>query len=182
MQLIVGLGNPGSEYVHTRHNVGFRVVDALAVALSTTFSHQKKVYGQLAQRGDVFILKPETFMNRSGEAVRATLNYFSVAKSAPYDLKKVFVVHDDLDIPLGKFKIQQAKGPKVHNGLLSIIQSLGSDQFINVRVGIENRGVDRFAYPGGKYVLSSFTSAEEDTLKQVIPQINQELLRSLDLR
>lgn len=182
MQLIVGLGNPGSEYVHTRHNIGFRVAEALAVAVSTTFSHQKKVHGQLAQHDDIFILKPETFMNRSGEAVLATLNYFSAQKNAAHDLKKVFVIHDDLDIALGKFKIQQGKGPKVHNGLLSIIQSLGSDQFINVRVGVENRGSDRLNFPGGKYVLASFTSVEEDKLKQVVPQIIQELLRLLEVR
>jgi PTH1 family peptidyl-tRNA hydrolase len=181
MQLIVGLGNPGSEYVRTRHNVGFKVIDALAVALSTRFSYQKKVHGQLAQKDDIFLLKPETFMNRSGEAVRATLEYFGEGKPTTEQLKHVFVIHDDLDIALGKYKIQQGKGPKVHNGLLSITQCLGSELYINVRVGIENRGTDRLLFPGGKYVLAPFTSIEEDKLRQVIPQIVQELLKLLGI-
>lgn len=177
MHLIVGLGNPGSEYVHTRHNVGFKVVDALAVALSLRFSYQKKVNGQLAHKNDIYLLKPETFMNRSGEAVRAALEYYGDGKPNAQQLKKIFVVHDDLDIALGKFKIQQGKGPKVHNGLNSIIQSVGSELFINVRIGIENRGVDRALFPGGKYVLAPFTSAEDDKLQQVVPQVVQELLK-----
>jgi PTH1 family peptidyl-tRNA hydrolase len=181
MKLVVGLGNPGSQYVRTRHNIGFKVVEALAVAQSMQFSYKEKVHGQLAQKDTVFLLKPETFMNRSGESVRAAFEYFGEGKPTLDQLNHLFVAHDDLDIPLGKFKIQKAKGPKVHNGLLSVYQQLGSDAFWHVRVGVENRGVERFQFPGGKYVLAPFTAQEEDKLHQVLPQLVQELNRMLSI-
>jgi len=196
MQLVVGLGNPGSQYVHTRHNVGFRVTEAVAVALSAQFAFQKKLNGEVARvsrniasgaantstEQDIFLLKPQTFMNNSGESVRAVYQFFGEGKPTAEQLQHLFVVLDDLDIPLGKYKIQLAKGPKVHNGLTSIYQHLGSSAFYHVRVGIENRGANRAAYPGDRYVLSKFTSSEEDTLKQVIPQLVQELLKQLQVR
>lgn len=212
MHVIVGLGNPGSEYVHTRHNVGFRVVDALSVAVSQRFSFQKKVNAEVAhldvttqiqprtlntqmeiapasqpasiskQKTELYLLKPQTFMNKSGESVRALYEYFGGGKPTPETLQQLFVVFDDLDIPIGKFKIQLAKGPKVHNGLTSLYQHLGSTAFYHVRVGIENRGEDRTAYPGDRYVLSKFNSQEDDILKQVVPQLVQELLKLAKVR
>jgi PTH1 family peptidyl-tRNA hydrolase len=193
MQVVVGLGNPGSQYVHTRHNIGFRVVEALAVQLSLRFSLQKKVQGELAhgefstkgansKNTELYLLKPQTFMNNSGLSVRSVYDYFGHGKPDTQLLSKLFVVHDDLDIQLGKYKIQLAKGPKVHNGLTSIYQHLGSTAFYHVRVGIENRGTDRAAFPGQHYVLAKFTTAEEDTLHHVTTQLVQEMLQLLQLR
>ncbi len=189
MHVIVGLGNPGAEYTHTRHNIGFRVADALAVAISGKFAFQKKINAEVVHTEtpaspaeEVYILKPLTFMNKSGESVRALYQYFGGGKPTPEVLQKLFVVVDDLDIPIGKFKIQLAKGPKVHNGLTSLYQQLGSNGFFHIRIGIENRGVNRSAWPGDRYVLSKFTSAEEDILKQVIPQVVQELLKQTRIR
>lgn len=189
MYVIVGLGNPGTEYVHTRHNVGFRIADAIAVAVGSAFSFQKKINAEVVHTvnsttpaEELYILKPQTFMNKSGESIRSLYNYFGGGKPDPQSLQKLFVILDDLDIPLGKFKIQLAKGPKVHNGLTSAYQHLGSTQFYHIRVGIENRGTQRAAYPGDRYVLSKFTAAEEDVLKQVIPQIVQELLKQTKVR
>lgn len=181
MHIIVGLGNPGSEYARTRHNIGYMVIDALAITLSMKFEYQEKVHGFLAKKDDLYLLKPATFMNLSGQSVRAVLEYFGEGKPNPEQLKKVFVIHDDLDIPLGKYKIQLSKGPKVHNGLLSIDQHLGSDAYYHVRIGIENRGAERSLIPGSKYVLTNFISGEQDKLNQVIPQVSHELIKLLSV-
>jgi len=179
MKLIVGLGNPGSEYARTRHNVGFRVVEALADHFKTEFSLQKKLHGELARSGDIFLLKPDTFMNRSGEAVRATVDYYdkSLVQDKMWD--QISVVHDDLDIPFGKFKIHAGRGPKGHNGLLSIDQSLGTEEYSHVRVGVENRGDQRAVWPGHEFVLANFTATEESILSTLIPEVVQELLKHL---
>ncbi len=189
MYVVVGLGNPGVEYTHTRHNVGFRIADAVAVALSRKFAFEKKLQAEVVHSEtatqppeELYVLKPQTFMNRSGESVRSLYQYFGGRKPSPEVVQKLFVVLDDLDIPLGKYKIQLAKGPKVHNGLTSLYQQLGSNNFYHIRVGIENRGTDRSLFPGDRYVLSKFTSAEEDIIKQVIPQIVQELLKQTKMR
>ncbi len=187
MYTVVGLGNPGSEYTNTRHNIGFKVADALAVALSQKFSFQKKVNAEMihletAQNDELYVIKPLTYMNRSGESVRSLYEYFGGGKPDAEGLKKLFVVFDDLDIPIGKYKIQLAKGPKVHNGLASIYGYLGTNIFYHVRVGIENRGELRSSYPGDRYVLSKFTTTEQDTLQGVIPQIVQELIKTIQVR
>lgn len=182
MHIVVGLGNPGGEYARTRHNIGYMTVDAMAISLSMKFEYQEKVHGYLAKKDDLYLLKPATFMNLSGQSVRAVLEYFGDGKPSPEQLKQVFVIHDDLDIALGKYKIQLSKGPKVHNGLLSIDQHLGSDAYYHVRVGIENRGTERGLIPGSKYVLTNFGPGEQDKLNQVIPQIEQDLFKLLAIK
>lgn len=179
MKLIVGLGNPGAEYERTRHNVGFRVAEALASHLKTDFSTQKKLHGELARSGDLFILKPDTFMNRSGEAVRATLDYYDKTILQEKKWHHIIVIHDDLDIPFGKFKIHQGRGPKGHNGLLSIDQSLGSEEYVHVRVGVENRGDQRAVWPGHEFVLANFSTTEDELLSTTISLLVQELLNLL---
>ena len=152
MKLVVGLGNPGEEYKNTRHNVGFMVVDALALRPSDK----------------IVLVKPETFMNRSGEAVKKLVNKYKVQSTGLY------VIHDDLDIPLGKYKIQKGKGPKDHRGILSIEQSLGKKDFWRVRIGVENRQKD---ISGDEYGLSDFTLAEKQIIDQVIASVCQDLSR-----
>lgn len=155
MKLVVGLGNPGEKYRNTRHNVGFEVVGRLRVELKS---------------GEVVWLKPDKFMNRSGEVVKAR-----IAKLANFQLKDLYVVHDDLDISLGEYKLSWGKGPKVHNGLKSIYERLRSKEFWHVRVGIDNRVKIPFEGSGEDYVLSQWLPEERQVVENVIDKIVKEL-------
>lgn len=154
MKLIIGLGNPGNKYKNNRHNVGHRVIDEGK-------SQKLKV------KSDVWV-KTNTFMNDSGSFVRKMLNAYSLVPSA------LFVIHDDLDIRLGEFKIQKAVGPKLHNGLESIEKELGTNDFWRVRVGVDNRTQENRT-PGEEYVLMDFTDEERKILDQTINQICKKL-------
>ena len=172
MKLVVGLGNPGGKYVGTRHNVGFLVVEELAATLQNSkFKINEKYMSLVFQVDDVLLAKPQTFMNRSGVAVGKLVRFYKVSKS------NLYVVHDDLDIPLGKYKIQFGKGPKVHQGLQSIYRELGSEGFWHVRLGIENRFRElktqnsKLKNPGIEYVLQRFTEEEQALIQQVTDQV-----------
>lgn len=147
MKLVVGLGNPGSKYVNTRHNAGFLVADKLS-------------------DNDFLLLKPDKFMNRSGVVLKAFLK-----KHPKIEFKDIYMVHDDLDIELGKYKITFGKGPKVHNGLKSIYEQLGSKDFWHVRIGIDNRLKTGFKGTGEDYVLSNFRPEERIVVDRVIDQV-----------
>ena len=151
MKLIVGLGNPGEKYKNNRHNVGFMVVDRLM---------------ELNLAG-VVLAKPQTFMNKSGIAVK------KLTKRYPLPPNALYVIHDDLDIELGKYKISLGKGPKVHNGLRSIYEQLGTKDFWHVRIGIDNRLKTGFKGTGEEYVLENFRPEE----KKIINKICQEIQR-----
>jgi len=157
MKLLVGLGNPGAKYLNTRHNLGFMFLDYL--------QQQQKLDKQIKT------LKPETYMNRSGIAVAKELRFY---KLQPTDL---IVVHDDLDLRLGEYKIQFGKGPKLHNGVESVEKILGTKEFWRVRIGVDNRNAEN-RIPGESYVLQSFTP-EELTLLQtsLFPTITPEVIR-----
>ncbi len=174
MKIIVGLGNPGEKYEHNRHNIGFVVVDALSQKLSSgeeTFAMNKKFNAQILQLGEVLLVKPQTFMNESGKAVSAITRFYKVEN------KDLYVVHDDLDITLGNYKIQFGKGPQIHNGLLSIEESLGTDQFWNVRVGVENREVrGNKGVPGVVYSLQNFNSGEQVIVQATVQSVVGDLL------
>jgi len=155
MKLVVGLGNPGEKYKNTRHNVGFEVMDSF-----------KEVW----KGAGVVFLKPQLFMNKSGVEVKGWLKKFKVR-----NLKFLYVVHDDLDIKLGEFKVSWGKGPKDHNGLRSIYEQLGSKEFWHVRVGIDNRVEVPFKGSGEEYVLSSWLPEErvvvDNTVKKVVKEL-----------
>lgn len=159
--IVLGLGNPGAEYALTRHNVGFRVVDLLAsrhrLRPSRRRDHALYAVGQIAQVS-VVLAKPMTYMNRSGEAARALLQRFQLAPS------QLIVVVDDVALPLGKLRIRPAGSDGGHNGLASIIQSIGSEAFPRVRVGIGS------APPGQmvEYVLSPFLPTELPAVEEAI--------------
>lgn len=170
MKLVVGLGNPGKEYENTRHNAGFLVVDNL---LSSKLP------------GGTVIKKSDVFMNDSGSFVKAlTIRYFGEASFA-YSLNNLYIVHDDLDIKLGEYKIQFGRGPKDHNGLKSIDDVLGTNQYWHVKIGIDNRpermGLPSFAKAtaGEKYVLQNFTDEERKILDGVIREACKKLVTSL---
>ena len=175
MKFIVGLGNPGSKYLHTRHNIGFKVVDQLAADQKWRKSSKGKLeYLWLELGGEkVELIKPQAFMNKSGLVIA-----YVKKKHPQLTGENLFVVHDDLDLKVGSFKLQFGKGPKQHNGLTSIYQHFGTDQFWHVRIGIDGRRGDRTTAPD-KYVLSSFSTNErsiiEPVINQVIDKLNQRL-------
>jgi len=167
MKLIVGLGNPRSEYKDNRHNVGFMVVDQLATA---TFENSGKLKAELTKGERAVLAKPITFMNDSGEAVSLLSSFFKIPSTDTY------VIHDDLDIPLGEYKIQFGVGPKVHNGVNSIEAKLGTKGFWRVRVGIENRNREEGPQISGEeYVLKNFNQEESSIRDTVIDKVVEEL-------
>ncbi len=134
MKLIVGLGNPGSSYQATRHNVGWWICDILAKRAGVEFSKKSKFEGYFAQTRlaghKVALLKPTTYMNRSGRSVTAALGFFDAA------FEDLLVVHDDVDLNPGRIKIKLGGGSGGHKGIKSIVQSLGTDEFYRLRFGV----------------------------------------------
>lgn len=162
MRVFVGLGNPGEKYLDTRHNVGFAFLDKLSQKYESTFSSKKNF--QISKLSDLILIKPTTFMNDSGVAVsEAVKNY----KIKPENL---FVVHDDLDLKLGTFKIQKGKGPKVHNGISSVEDHLKTNDFNRIRIGIDNREPES-RIEGSIYVLSKFSKEEKEIIEEVLQEI-----------
>lgn len=156
MKLIIGLGNPGKKYSNNRHNVGYMVVD--------------KLKAKSLKLKDMFVVKTSSFMNDSGVAVKALVTYYKLPGT------DLYIVHDDLDIPLGSYKIQFGKGPKVHRGLQSIEVALGTTDFWRVRVGIENRiKNNELRIKGEQYVLEDFTKEEKVILDKVLGKVCQEI-------
>jgi PTH1 family peptidyl-tRNA hydrolase len=163
LALLVGLGNPGREYRGNRHNIGFMVLDEVArragIEVRTRRFQGHVGQGPLAGR-KVVLLKPETYMNLSGESVGAAARFYRIA---PED---VVVVHDELDLPFGKLQIKDGGGHGGHNGVRSIAQHLGANAFRRVRIGIGRPPDSRI--PAADYVLSDFGEDEERVLGEVL--------------
>jgi PTH1 family peptidyl-tRNA hydrolase len=161
-QLIVGLGNPGAAYRLTRHNVGYMVVDRLALRHGISLDKQrfKSVFGSGRVDGrHVILAKPMTFMNLSGPSVR------DLATSFDLDTEKVLVIHDDIDVVYGKIKIKEKGGDGGHNGVRSLIVAWGSDEFVRIRIGIGRPQTDNDV---SAYVLGRFDAEQEKQLSEVI--------------
>ena len=161
VHLIAGLGNPGAEYHETRHNAGFMVLDRLAALADIPVTRKSfaGLCGEGRWQGDrLFLLKPQTYMNLSGRSVAAALRYY---KLSPADL---IVIHDELDIPFGQVKIKESGGHGGHNGLRSLMEELGSGDFLRIRVGI---GRPAKGDPV-KYVLGNFGKDEVPLLPRVL--------------
>lgn len=161
MKLIVGLGNPGKEYEQTRHNAGFMVMDALADDLGVSINQVKfkGLYTKTKIKGeDVVLLKPTTYMNLSGEAVGEVMRFFKI------DVEDLLVIYDDLDLPTGKLRIRDKGSAGGHNGIKSIIQHVGTQNFKRIRVGIDKSSI----IPVVDYVLGKFTSEEMVALNEGI--------------
>lgn len=162
MKLIVGLGNPGKEYTLSRHNIGFLVINRLArensIALKSKSFKSRWGRGKIVRRTAI-LAKPHTFMNLSGEAVKAIAHFYKIA---PPD---IIVVHDDSDIEFGYLKIKTSGGSGGHRGIDSIITLLKDNNFIRIRVGI---GKPSPRMDHSEFVLSPFNESEQKSLKQVI--------------
>lgn len=175
MKLIIGLGNPDEEYKKTRHNAGFLTVDKIADSIQIppapfakggVFSFNSKFNAEISQgiidNEKTILAKPQTFMNNSGQAVKAIMDYYKI------DLENIIVIHDDLDISLGNYKISKNKNSGGHKGVQSIIDYLGTKDFMRIRIGImtENKKT-----PTEKFVLEGFSEEEMKIIENVINEI-----------
>jgi PTH1 family peptidyl-tRNA hydrolase len=173
MKIIVGLGNPGKKFKKTRHNLGFMVVESLRSKFKN-FSNWKKSKKFLSEISEgkidserVILVKPQTFMNNSGKAIKL------LTKSFKLKAESLFVIHDDLDLPLGKMKISIGRGSGGHKGVQSIIDEIGTKDFVRFRIGIKPNS--KFKMQNAKlkfkiqdFVLEKFNKKEEKILKEVI--------------
>lgn len=150
MKLFVGLGNPGEKYRNNRHNVGYVVID--------------RIKEKNLKIKNAIVVKTNTFMNDSGTSVRELLSKNKI------NMENLYIIHDDLDLPLGSWKMQLAKGPKDNGGINSIEQVLGTDNFWRIRVGVDNRNPEKRT-SGEKYVLEDFTGEEREILDKTLAEI-----------
>ena len=170
-KLVVGLGNPGKKYINSRHNAGFVVVDYLADQWhANTFSasrHADALTTEVVQAGEkAGLVKPQTFMNKSGSAVQALSDYFDVAPA------NVLVIHDDIALPTGRLRVSQGSSAGGHNGVQSVIDALGTNDFSRLRVGIESwqRDGDEAQIDTRAYVLGQFSDKEKQVLQDLLPE------------
>jgi len=153
MLLIVGLGNPGTQYEDTRHNIGFKVIDKLVSDFGAREISKNAFQGELFKSSDILLLKPTTFMNLSGNSVQAVKNFYKI------DLEDIIVIHDDIDLPFSALRFKNGGGHGGHNGLRSIDAMIGKE-YCRVRMGV---GKPEYKSQVADYVLHNFSS-EEDTV------------------
>lgn len=165
MVLITGLGNLGEKYKRTRHNIGFRALDRFQRENDFPDFKFSKKFNALISKKDIgkkkiILAKPQTFMNKSGQAVKKITTYYSLPTI------NLIVVHDDIDLPLGKIRISKKRGSAGHKGIESIIKELGTKNFVRLRVGIKNQELRIKNME--KFVLKNFTKEEEKTVGKII--------------
>ncbi len=162
MFLICGLGNPGKEYINTRHNIGFNLVDKLASFYNfVPFKKdtKKEIFKGIIANNSCLLMKPLNFMNLSGQPIREIISFYKIEKN------KIFIIHDDLDLELGKVKIKLGGGNAGHNGLSSIDEMIGNDYY-RIRLGIDHPGMKHLV---SNYVLNKFN---EDEIKKIDNQLD----------
>ncbi len=166
MKLIVGLGNPGNKFNNTRHNVGFKILDYLAEKKEVKFKkmifYPAKVVDCKIENSIVKLLKPQSFMNNSGDVVRKLMKRYS------FNVDDILIVYDDVDLPFGKLRIRKKGSAGTHNGVKSIVNSLNSDSFKRIRFGI---GPKQKNYSMNDYVLGKFTIDEDLVVKNVLEKV-----------
>jgi len=175
MNLIVGLGNPGQGYTHNRHNVGFICLNHFARTQGIRWDKRQgkaRIGSGEVGGSKVVLAKPQTYMNRSGESVSRLVKKFDI------NLNNLLVIHDDLDLPLGKIRIRHGGGSGGHKGINSIINELGSPGFTHLRVGIGHPPPNEGSTESSdeeiiSYVLGDFTPEEKQTMAQVIPRVSE---------
>lgn len=173
MQLIVGLGNPGEKYQYTRHNIGYMAIDSI-VSAQQDYKIKKKfnsiIYETIIDKKRIILIKPETYMNNSGDAVFQIANFYKI------DSKNILVLHDELDIPFGKIRIKSGGGNAGHNGLKSISKKIDNN-YTRVRLGI--------GHPGNKervngHVMGNFTGSEKEKLNQILNYLTNNIYEILN--
>ncbi len=181
--LMVGLGNPGDKYAGTRHNIGFEVVDRLSKVWAIPLKQERRFQGEYGAgfgptRQKVYLLKPLTYMNRSGQSIRAVMDWLKLEPS------QVLVVYDDMDLPVGRLRLRLSGSAGGHNGMKSAIAHLGTQDFCRLRIGIG--ASDRAGGRAGdsdkavvSYVLGNFSKAERSTLDAVVDQAVRTLEKTL---
>ena len=183
MYIIIGLGNPGKKYAQTRHNIGFMVLDKLAERQQLAFKANRKLKGEIAQavigKQHVVLVKPLTFMNRSGEAVRAVVDYYQLPQPSLSD--RLYLVHDELDLPLGRVRIQRDRAAAGHHGVESVINALGTQAFVRFRVGVRSPYCAITTPEQARaYLLAKFSQAEEEQLAPVLEKTTQAIVVALE--
>jgi len=172
MIIIVGLGNPGEKYKNTRHNVGFQTIDEFAKENNfPEFGLSKKFNALISENiingKKIILAKPQTFMNNSGKPVKTLFSF--------YKPKELIIVHDDIDLPLGKIRISKNRGSAGHKGVESIIKEIGTKDFTRIRIGISPAFAKALAGEVEKFVLQKFDKEEEKIIKQVIQEVIKKL-------
>ena len=160
MKLIVGLGNPGREYENTRHNIGFMTIDKYAKKLGVSITKDKfnGLYGEVNINGEkVILLKPQSYINLSGEVIRKYIDFFKI------DIDDILIIHDDLDLEVGTYKIKQKGSSGGHNGLKNIELHLGTQEYKRIKVGISNNKM----MDTKDYVLGKLSKEENDKIEEV---------------
>ena len=160
MYIIIGLGNPEKDYSNTRHNMGFQVINKLAkqYEIEVTKSKFKGLYGNGVIEGEkVILLKPQTFMNLSGESVKEILQFYKI------DEKQIILIYDDMDVELGNIKIRKAGGPGTHNGVKSVVHELNTQDFKRIRVGI---GMPEEKEDLIEYVIGAIPEEDKEPLEK----------------
>jgi peptidyl-tRNA hydrolase, PTH1 family len=172
-RLIIGLGNPGLEYHDTRHNIGFMVLDELARRFKVSFTEEKRWHGLVAKLPSGWLLKPQTYMNDSGRSVRALSQFYKVTP------EETLTIYDDVDLPLGRMRLRLSGSAGGHNGIKSLISSLGTQTFPRLKLGIAS-GTGR---PDGDrlvgHVLGKFREEERPTVQIIIERAADAVIRSL---
>ncbi|MFB2935315.1 aminoacyl-tRNA hydrolase [Aerosakkonemataceae cyanobacterium BLCC-F154] len=177
-QLIVGLGNPGSKYEQTRHNIGFMVVDALARRWQISLSENRKFQGLFGEglavaTGKIRLLKPLTYMNLSGQSIRSVTDWYKLSPDS------VLVIYDDMDLPLGKIRLRLSGSAGGHNGMKSTIAHLNTDKFPRLRVGIGKPPTAIEDKDSISHVLGRFSSGETQLMSEVIQLVTDAVELSL---
>ena len=177
IKIIAGLGNPGAEYSLTKHNTGFLVIDQIAAACDAeNFEFNKKFNAEIANgkigKTKVILVKPQTMMNSSGQAIRPLMNFYKIKSD------NLFVIHDDKDILFGEFKIQTNRGPAGHNGVISVMKNLKTENFTRIRVGTSPANRKKIGNII-KFVMSSYSKSELAVLKKTAKQIFERLESTL---
>jgi len=181
MKLIIGLGNPGKKYERTRHNVGFLVLDALhnalvkhdisAWSISTKFNAMTT--GCVINNEKIILVKPMTFMNESGQAVRLLAEYYNL------NHRDLIVVHDDKDLLLGEIKIQNNRSDAGHNGIKSIIEHFNTQDFTRVRIGVADENKNKMK-DTAKFVLGKFGLLEKRKLEKIIEETVEKIIKLIN--
>ncbi len=163
MKLVVGLGNPGRKYKSTKHNVGFMCLDYFAKENKLKFKKDNKFSGETLRMGNLVLLKPHTFMNESGQSVRKIMNFYNISEN------DILIIHDDLDLPLGKTRLREKGSSAGHNGIKSIMSNIQTEEFKRVRIGIDKNPL----YETKNYVLSSFSKNEKTLVEPILIKVSE---------